>query len=166
MKQQIEHNIPIAHTLFWNELFFHADYVKDEHLIGLSCLEFDVLEEYSGPPNHTRTIFSIQPLNIPTNIQKIVGSRLGYTEKGVFYPEKGEYHFTLTPNVLAQKISMKGFYRIEAVDEHTTKRICELECSVSIFGIGKKIEEVIAQSNIQIQQKTADFAAQWLAQKS
>ena len=162
MKQQIEHNIPIAHDRFWNDLFFDADYVQSEHIKGLSCIEFQILEEYSGPPRHTRTIFSIQPLNIPANIQKIVGNRLGYTEKGVFYPEKGEYHFTLTPNVLAQKISMNGFYRIEPVDEHTTKRICVLECSVSIFGIGKKIEEVITQSNKQIQQKTADFATLWI----
>ena len=166
MKQQIAHNIPIASHLFWNDLFFHPQYTEEEHLHGLSCLEFTILEPYTGPPNYSRSIFSIQPLNIPTAIQKIVGSRLGYTEKGIFYPEKGEYHFQLIPNVLANKISIQGFYRIEAVDENTTKRICELESSVSIFGIGRKIEEVIAESNIQIQQKTATFATNWLKNRT
>ena len=164
MKQEITHTIPIPITDFWETCFFSSAYTKAEHLDGLSCSEFSVLEEYTGAPKHKRVLFSVPPLNVPSRIQKIVGNRIGYTEDGFFDPVRKEYHFTLTPTVFPNKISIKGYYTAESVDENHTKRTCFLETSVSIFGVGKKIEAIIAQSNIDIQKKTAEFAASWVTQ--
>ena len=163
MQQEITHIIPISVANFWETCFFSSAYTKAEHLEGLSCSEFSILEEYSGPPDHKRVLFSVPPLNVPSSIQKIVGNRIGYTEHGTFDPIKKQYHFSLTPTVLTKKISIKGYYTAERVDDTHTKRTCFLETSVSIFGVGKKIEGVIAQSNADVQKKTAEFAALWIA---
>jgi hypothetical protein len=165
MKQRIEHHIPISADRFWSSLFFSPQYVQEEHIEGLSCQEYRVIEESSGPPNYNRTLFSVPPLNIPKSLQKVVGNRIGYTEKGFFDTKKQQYHFTLTPTIFPSKISIHGFYFIETINESTINRVCELDSSVSIFAVGKKMEEAIAQSNIDIQQKTAHFSAVWLARQ-
>ena len=164
MQQEITHIIPIAFTDFWETCFFSSAYTKAEHLDGLSCSEFSIVEEYSGAPAHKRVLFSVPPLNIPSSLQKIVGNRIGYTEHGTFDPVKKQYHFSLVPTVLPNKISIKGYYTAERVDDMHTKRTCFLETSVSIFGVGKKMEGVIAQSNEDVQKKTAAFAARWMSQ--
>ena len=164
MKQEITHIIPISFTDFWETCFFSSAYTKAEHLDGLSCSEFSFIEEYMGEPQYKRVLFSVPPLNIPSSIQKIVGNRIGYTEHGTFDPIKKQYHFSLIPTVLPNKISITGYYTAHRVDENNTKRTCFLETSVSIFGVGKKIEGIIAQSNVDVQKNTAAFAARWIAQ--
>ena len=164
MQQEITHIIPIPITEFWETCFFSSEYTKAEHLEGLSCSEFSIIEEYTGAPQYKRILFSVPPLNVPSRIQKIVGSRIGYTEHGTFDPIQQQYHFSLTPTVVPNKISITGYYTAERIDENNTKRTCFMETSVSIFGVGKKIEGIIAQSNVDVQKNTADFAAKWIAQ--
>ena len=164
MQQEITHIIPIPINDFWKTCFFSSAYATAEHLEGLSCSEFSIIEEYTGAPHHKRVLFSVPPLNIPSRIQKVVGNRIGYTEHGTFDPIKNQYHFSLTPTVLPNKISIKGYYTAQRVDEHHTKRTCFLETSVSIFGVGKKVEGIIAQSNVEVQKNTAEFAARWITQ--
>ena len=164
MQQEITHIIPIAIANFWETCFLSEAYTKAEHLDGLSCSEFSIIEAYSGAPAHKRVLFSVPPLNIPSSLQKIVGNRIGYTEHGTFDPVKKQYHFSLVPTVLPNKISITGYYTAERVDDTRTKRTCFLETSVSIFGVGKKMEVVIAKSNEDVQKKTAAFAARWMSQ--
>ena len=164
MQQEITHIIPIAIANFWETCFLSEAYTKAEHLDGLSCSEFSIIEAYSGAPAHKRVLFSVPPLNIPSSLQKIVGNRIGYTEHGTFDPVKKQYHFSLVPTVLPNKISITGYYTAERVDDTRTKRTCFLETSVSIFGVGKKMEVVIAKSDEDVQKKTAAFAARWMSQ--
>ena len=162
MKQEISHIIPIPIEDFWNTCFFTAEYSTAEHLEGLSCSDFTIIKPYTGAPDHKRILFSIPPLHVPASIKKIVGPHIGYTEQGVFDPQKQQYHFSLIPNVLPQKISIEGYYKIERVNDTSTKRTCFMETKVSIFGVGKKMEQLIGQSNLDIQKKTAIFAEQWV----
>ena len=135
MQQEITHIIPISIAEFWETCFFSGEYTKSEHLEGLSCSEFSFIEEYTGAPHHKRVLFSVPPLNVPSSIQKIVGNRIGYTEHGTFNPEKKQYHFSLIPTVLPNKITITGYYTAQRVDDTHTKRTCFLETSVSIFGV-------------------------------
>ena len=163
MKQLIEHPIPISQSKFWKDVFFAPGYVQAEHLEGLQCVEYKEIEACSGPPSYNRTLFSVPPLNIPRKLQKLVGSRIGYTEKGHFDTPTQRYVFTLTPTLMPKKISISGWYEILPVDSYSVIRRCSLEFSVSVFGLGKQMEGVIAQSNLNIQQKTAAFSARWIA---
>jgi|GEM_PF-7056577 len=165
MKQLIEHPIPIAAEKFWQDVFFAPGYVQAEHIEGLQCLEYKEIEACKGPPSYARTLFSVPPLNIPRKLQKLVGSRIGYTEKGYFDPQTQRYVFTLTPTLMPKKISISGWYEIIPVEANSMIRRCSLDFSVSVFGFGKQMEGVIAQSNLDIQKKTAAFSAQWIAEK-
>ena len=165
MKQLIEHPIPISKSKFWQDVFFAPGYAQAEHLDGLQCLEYKEIEACSGPPSYNRILFSVPPLNIPRKLQKLVGSRIGYTEKGHFDTQTQRYIFTLTPTLMPKKISISGWYEIVPVDTNSIIRRCSLEFSVSVFGLGKQMEGVIAQSNLDIQQKTAAFSAKWITDK-
>ena len=164
MQQHITHSIPISAQRFWKDLFFSPEYTKQVHLEGLSCSAYDIITPCSGAPHYRRSFFNVPPLNIPASLQKMVGSTIGYTEQGYFDPKTQRYHFTITPNVLNKRLKIEGYYFIETIDEHSVNRSCILNTTVNVFGVGKKIEAIIAQSNIDIQAKTAEFAKRWIAQ--
>lgn len=166
MKQEISHIIPIPVEEFWELCFFSTEYTKAEHLEGLSCSECTIIEPYTGAPSYKRVLFSVPPFHLPASIERIVGPHIGYTEQGFFDQQKQQYHFSLIPNVLPQKISIEGYYTIERINETSTKRTCFMETKVSIFGVGKKMEQLIGQSNLDIQKKTALFAEQWIKRSS
>ena len=160
MQQRIEHTISMPAEHFW-DVFFREEYVRREHLEALACQEFSVISPCSGAPRFERTLFALPHLNIPNRLQKIVGSRVGYTETGYFDSAKQRYCFRLVPSILPTKIFLSGWYEVEALDAHSCKRICSLDSRVSVFGLGKMMEETIAKSNEDIQRKTAAFMSQW-----
>ena len=162
MEQHIIHRLPISVQRFWKDLFFSPEYTKQVHLQGLGCSSFVVHKPCTGAPYYRRTFYNTPPLNIPSSLQKMVGDNIGYTEEGSFDPDTQRYNFRLVPSVLQKRLSIEGYYYIVEIDAHNLERHCVLQTTAKIFGVGKKVEEVIAQSNIDIQAKTADFSRMWI----
>ena len=162
MQQHIIHRIPISAQRFWKDLFFSPEYTKQVHLQGLGCSSFVVQSPCTGAPHYRRTFYNTPPLNIPVSLQKMVGSNIGYTEDGSFDPKTQRYNFTLLPSVLQKRLFIEGYYYIVEIDANNVERHCVLDTTAKIFGVGKKVEEVIAQSNIEIQAKTAEFSRMWI----
>lgn len=164
MQQHITHQIPISAQRFWTELFFSPEYTKQVHLQGLGCSSFVVYQACTGAPHYRRKFYNTPPLNIPPSLQKMVGSNIGYTEEGYFDPDTQRYYFKLLPSVLQKRLSIEGYYYIVEIDAQSVERHCVLDTTAKIFGVGKKVEEVIAQSNVDIQRKTAEFSRKWIAE--
>ena len=163
MQTNIQNHIPISTDRFWTELFFCHRYTEQLHLEALNCSEYRLISD-SGAPKYERILYNVPELKIPRSLQKVVGSSIGYTERGYFDPEKQQYHFSIEPSTLASKIKISGFYYLEAKGSNACIRHCQLEFLVSIFGLGKKIETVISDQFLENQNRSAQFSQQWIAE--
>ena len=164
MQKNIQNHIPISVDRFWTELFFCHRYTEQLHLKGLSCSEYRLISD-TGAPGYQRVLYNVPELSIPRSLQKVVGSSIGYTERGYFDPKKKEYHFTIEPSTLSSKIKISGYYYLEAQGTAACIRNCNLEFNVSVFGLGGKIETVIANQFLENQNKSAVFSAKWIEEQ-
>ena len=162
MKKLIQHTIPISAEKFWTDLFFCHNYTEKLHLEGLQCSQYKLISD-SGAPEYKRVLFNIPKLNIPRSLQKVFGDSIGYTERGFFDPQKKQYHFDIETSKMSSKIKIAGFYFLEDRGKECIRN-CSLEFQVSIFGIGKKIETIIADQFIENQDISAEFCKKWISE--
>ena len=89
---------------------------------------------------------------------------MSYTERGTFAPESGKYTFEVVPSTMAEKIKIRGTYWVEAVSDTEVERTCALEFAVKIFGVGKVVEQFIAQQYVDNQELAAAYTARWISE--
>ncbi|MEC7986331.1 MAG: DUF2505 family protein [Myxococcota bacterium] len=164
MQKKIQHHIPISIDRFWSDLFFCHRYTEHLHLEALRCSTYKLISD-TGSPHYERVLYNVPEMKLPRSLQKVVGSSIGYTERGSFDTENQQYHFTIEPSALSSKIKISGFYFLEAKTPTSCIRHCHLEFQVSVFGLGKKIETVIADQFLENQNRSAAFSKNWIESK-
>ena len=68
-------------------------------------------------------------------------------------------------NNFPDKIKISGIYWVEEVGDNEVERVCELTFEVKVFGVGKLVEQFIAQSYVENQQNADAFTAAWIARE-
>tara|TARA_Y100001934_G_scaffold189806_1_gene223756 strand:+ start:678 stop:1187 length:510 start_codon:yes stop_codon:yes gene_type:complete len=163
MKKTIKHRFAVSKNSYWKDVYFNPDYTKSLFLEGMNCESFEVLRQ-SGSLNDTfeREIKSTPRVDLPKALKKVLGDSVSYTESGVFDSTSGRYVFKITTSALPEKIKISGIYWVEEVAKEEVERVCELTFEVNIFGVGKLVEQFIAQSYLENQQNADAYTVAWI----
>ena len=163
MQKTIKHRFKVSAERFWTDVYFNAEYTKGLFLEGMSCEAYRLVSEEGTPGEaYTRTMQSTPKLNAPGAVKKVLGDSMSYTETGRFDPASGKYTFDVVPSTMADKIKIRGTYWVEPVGADEVERICELEFTVKIFGVGKVVEQFIAQQYADNQELAASYTTRWI----
>ena len=165
MQKIIKHRFGVSATRFWTEVYFNHDYTQGLFLDGMACEAYRLVAEEGVPgEQYTRTIQSTPKLNAPSAVKKILGESMSYTERGSFDPQSRKYTFEVIPSTMADKIKIRGTYCVDSVGDETVERTCALDFSVKIFGVGKVVEQFIAQQYVDNQELAAAFTSRWIGE--
>jgi hypothetical protein len=168
MRSTIRHELPAPDAgTFWREVFFSQP-VQEQIYRDLGYRDAHVeSQEGTLQTGLTRRFTFVQPLEAPGMLKRLFGTSQTLTEQGTFDAEKGEYHFTMTPEgALGKSFKIRGVTRVEERGNGRVERICELECECGIPGVGGLPERFIAKSNEAIYERRAELERQVLANLS
>ncbi len=166
MKKTIKHRFPVSKETFWQKVYFNGDFTKGLFLEGMNCESFEVLSQSGSVDTKLeRRIKSTPRVDMPKALKKVLGDAVSYTESGTFDASTGRYTFKVATSALPDKIKISGIYWVEEVGDNEVERVCELTFEVKVFGVGKLVEQFIAQSYVENQQNADAFTAAWIARE-
>ena len=166
MKKTIKHRFAVSKKAFWDSVYFNEDYTKGLFLEGMNCESFEVLSQLGSIETRLeRQIKSTPRVDMPKALKKVLGDAVSYTESGTFDSNTGRYTFSVATSSLPDKIKISGIYWVEEVGDNEVERVCELTFEVKVFGVGKLVEQFIAQSYVENQQNADAFTAAWIARE-
>lgn len=156
MKATIESFFRIRPELFWQRLFFDAEYNAGLYReLGFESYEVLKLERHDDG-RVVRSLKAEPPLSGPELLRKQLRGRIYYIEEGNFDPARGSWEFVNHTSVKAGSTQVSGTIRVEPHAEGL-RQLVELEISVSALGLGGLIERTIEKNTRASYRVTADY---------
>jgi hypothetical protein len=168
MKSVIRDTFDVRPETFWQSLFFDPEYVRRLYLEALGCESVDLTENTVDERNRrARKLLFRQKLDAPAPIRKIFGESTTMEERGQFDPETKRWCFEMIPDRMPDKVRITGETWVEpaGADALKVERICAVDFSVSIFGIGSLVEKFMASATAESYVRQAAFTRAFIAEK-
>ncbi len=160
---RIVHRFDCDEPTFWERIFFDEAFNRAMYLEHLQFQKWEILEQKETDTAISRTV-SVTPKvgDLPGAIKSLIGDNLTYREIGTFDKAKRRYELSVVPNVLSDKISVRGATWVEPVTPKQCSRVFEARVSVNVFGVGGIIEKRII-ADLQLSYNAgAVFTAEYL----
>jgi hypothetical protein len=163
MRKTIRHRFGVDQTRWWPDVFLTSSYQEALHRKGLGCVDCSIDEIVVDAQGRTHIALWTEPrVNAPPIVRKVIGERLKYREEGIYDPATGRYQFRVIPSTLANASDITGTLWIEPVGRGQIERVCELQCKINVFGVGRIVEAFVGRSYEKDISKAAEFTQQWL----
>ena len=162
---RIEHVYNCSEDTFWNKLFFDDAYNTGLFKEALQFPVYEKLKQDEDDKEIRRSINVVPKLGpMPGPLKAVIGEGLGYREDGVYDKKTRRYALVITPNKLADKVTVKGTLYTKAQGD---KCVRVFDCTVvaKIFGVGGMLEKRLIADMEESYKKGADFSNKWLAEK-
>jgi hypothetical protein len=139
---RIAHRFDCDERTFWDRIFFDEAFNRDMYLKHLQFQNWQVLEQRETETTIARTV-TVTPKvgDLPGAIKSLIGENLSYREIGTFDKQARRYKLDVVPNVLPDKVSVRGETWVEPIGATQCNRIFEAEVNVKVFGVGSIIEK-------------------------
>ena len=143
-KAKIRHTYNCSEETFWSEIFFSKEFNRKLFLEHLGFKKWEILRFDESDDTIVRELEN-HPVTgeLPAALAKVIGDNIGFREKGTYDKTKRRYRFKITPNRLANKLSISGEIHVEPRGEERCERIVDLEVVAKVFGLGGMIEKRI-----------------------
>lgn len=142
MQITFENIFNVAPDVFWNRLFFDADYNAGLYR-GLSFESYQVLALETLPDGRIkRSLRAEPPLSGPEFVRRALRGRIYYVEEGSYDPASGAWEFVNESSVKAGNTKVSGVIRALPHPEGM-RHLVELDVQVSALGLGSMIERQI-----------------------
>jgi len=161
----IEHVYNCSEDTFWDKVFFEDDYNQRLFKEALEFPVYEKLKQEEDDKEVRRSINVVPKLGpMPGPLKAIVGEGLGYREDGVYDKKTRRYTIVITPNKLADKLTIKGVLYTKPQGD---KCIRIFDCTViaKIFGVGGMLEKRVIADMETSYAKGAEFTNQWVVEK-
>lgn len=151
---------------FWTKIFFDKEYNERMYRDVLKFKTFEVLEQKDlGGGSISRRIHVEPKANVPGVIQKLVGEGFSYIEEGKFDAATKRWTYRTIPSKMADKLTVKGEYWVEAKGDKQLDRVITCEINCSIFGLGGTVEGFIEKQTRESYEHVARFTNEFIAEK-
>jgi hypothetical protein len=161
-----EHVFECSEDTFWDKVFFDDDYNRR---MFKDALEFPVYEQLKNDEDDKevrRSINVVPKLGpMPGPLKAVIGDGLGYREDGVYDKKTRHYKMVITPNKLAEKMTIKGELYTKPKGDKQCTRVFECTVVAKIFGVGGMLEKRVLSDMETSYDKAAVFTNQWLKEK-
>jgi hypothetical protein len=164
MHYRIEDEFSTTFARYW-ETFFDDAYNRAlfERLeVGYELLELDRRGSGDGLEIHRRMRL-VPRRALPKLMRRFVGDALAYDEVDHYRARDNSMDVSTTPTVMADKVSTRGRYYLEAVGEGRIRRVWDADCTVSIPLAGSAIEELVIADVRRTYAAATEFTRAWLA---
>ena len=155
---KIQHQINCDVETFW-KVFFDREFTEQLYNKELAFKSFELLEQ-TDSGRHLR---AVPKMTMPKPVMKLLGDSFGYEETGEFEPDKNEYRWKITPNVLTKKLRNDGVLRVEAAGEGKCRACDEMVIDAKVFGLGGLIESSTENEFRAAWDKISRFMNTWVA---
>ncbi len=164
MQYTIRDDFDTTPQRYW-EVFFDDAYNRGLYArlkIGREVLE--ITRDGEGDSLVVRQRVKLTPeREVPGLIKKFVKGALTYTEQSVYTAKTGTMEVVTIPGFMADSLTTRGLYRVEAVASGKVRRTWDGEIQCKIPLIGGKVERTIADEVTAGYRDTTAFTRQWLA---
>jgi hypothetical protein len=163
MKTTIESVFRVRPELFWDRLFFDAEYNAGLYR-ALGFESYEVLSlERKADGRVVRRLKAEPPLSGPALLKKQLRGRIYYTEEGSYDPGRSVWEFVNHSSVAAGSTQVSGTIRVEPHREGL-RHLVELDVRVSALGLGSMIERAIEKSTRESYRVTTAYTNEFAAQ--
>ena len=163
---RIEHVYNCSEDTFWDKLFFDEEYNKSLFKDALAFPVYEKLKETSDDKEVKRSLNVVPKLGpMPGPLKALIGDGLGYREDGVFDKKTRKYTMVITPNKLADKMTIKGAFYTKPQGDNKLLRIFECHVTAKIFGVGGMLEKRVISDMEDSYAKAAEFTNKWIKEK-
>jgi hypothetical protein len=163
---RIEHIYNCSEDTFWNQIFFDEEYNRR---LFKEALEFPVYEqtEFKETDSEVRRSIKVVPKlgPMPGPLKAVIGEGIGYVENGVLDKRTRRYTIDITPNKLADKVTIKGKLYTEPKGDGKCNRVFECSVTAKIFGVGGMLEKRVIADMQESYSKGAKFTNEYIAEK-
>ncbi len=136
------------------------------YLEGLGFKNYEPIELKEEADGSKRRRFRAEPKSdAPAVVKKLVGDSLTYTETGSFDPKTKVWTYKVETSKMGDKIKIGGRYWLEPKGDKKVDRVCEVEISVDIFGVGGVVEGFIEGQTRESYEKATSYTNQFLRKK-
>ena len=165
MEVRITNVFRVSPQMFWERLFFDAEYNRGLYqALGFSLCEVKRLEtDENGCVR--RVLRAVPPIKAPDIIRKKLEGRLYYLEDGRYDPRTGLWQFHNEPSIAAESTKIGGVIRAEP-DGAGMRHVVDLSVQVSAFGLGGLIERIIEKNTRDSYRMTAQYTNAFVSSPS
>jgi hypothetical protein len=162
---RIEHVYNCSEDTFWDKVFFDDDYNQRMFKDALNFPVYEQTKRDEDDQEVRRSINVVPKLGpMPGPLKAVIGEGLGYREDGVLDKKTRRYNIVITPNKLADKVTIKGVLYTKPQGDKCV-RVFECSITAKIFGVGGMLEKRIVADMETSYEKGATFTNEWLAEK-
>jgi hypothetical protein len=164
---RIEHIYNCSEDTFWNEVFFDDEYNRRLFKEALAFPVYEQVDRKETDSEIRRSIKVVPKLGpMPGPLKAVIGEGIGYQENGVYDKKTRRYTIDITPNKLADKVTIKGLLYTEPRGADKCNRVFECSVTAKIFGVGGMLEKRVIADMQESYAKGAEFTNRYLAEKS
>lgn len=158
----LRHRLECTPARHW-ALFFDPEWTRTLIVDGLGFFSCDVDPVQHEGTTRRRQMRVTPKLDIPAPVAKILGPKLGYTERATFDETRELWAYQMLLNVLADKILIGGEVTIEPLGDAACTRVSKMWVEVKIFGVGGMIEKAAEKNMRDGWERSAKWINGWLA---
>ena len=165
MKTVIRDSFDVAPDTFWEAIFLNPEFQRRMYMsvLGVESVDVSPLESEADGTRKRRLVFT-QKVDAPGPIRKLIGETTTMEERGSFDPKSKRWRFAMIPDRMADKIKITGEIWVEPTSEGKIDRVCSLEMTVSIFGIGSMVEKFMAGATTDSYAKQTKFTRDYIVE--
>ncbi|MGC4093600.1 MAG: DUF2505 family protein [Polyangiaceae bacterium] len=163
---RVEHTFNCSEQTFWTQVFFDQDYNRRLFLERLKFAGWKETKHEEQNGKVVRVVEAIPPIgDLPSALKSVVGEGAGYEERGTLDRASNRYTADVTPNKLADKITIRIELSTVADGPNRCKRIAKGSVTVKIFGVGGLLEKKMIGDLEKSYSKSADFTNEFVSEK-
>lgn len=147
------------------ELFFDPDWTRSLIIDGLGFETCDIDPVRQDGTKRLRDMRVTPKLDVPAAVAKLLGDKLGYTEKGRYEETDRSWTYDMVLNVLTKKIRIGGVVTTEPLGDDRCTRVSKMWVEVKIFGVGGMVEKAAEKNMRDGWTKSANWINRWLADR-
>jgi hypothetical protein len=158
------HEIDCDVERFW-QLFFDAALTREMIVDGLGFASCDCGEPVRKDDKRERSMRVVPKIDVPEVVAKLLGPKLGYTERGVLDEKTMVWSYAIELSVLADRIRMGGRMSVEPAGPGKCRRVSTPRVEAKIPLIGGVVERAAEKNVRDGWSKSAVWVNGWLGRQ-
>ncbi|HEX6766293.1 MAG TPA: DUF2505 family protein, partial [Polyangiaceae bacterium] len=163
---RLEHDFECSQNTYWERVFFDEEYNRRLFHDELHFPEWRELEKKDEGSRVLRHVRALPPLtDLPATLKAVIGDGAGYEERGVYDRKTQRYEAKVTPNRLADRVTVTISMSSEELGEHRCRRVVVGSVTARILMVGALLEQRMIADLSRSYAKSAEFTNRFLSEK-
>ncbi len=145
------------------EAYFDPVGRQKREVDGLGGLSWTVVSNTQDQGERRLIADFTQRLDAPGPIRKLIGETTAFQEESWWREGSDVIDIVIRPQKMAKKLSIQGQYRVQGLEDGTSRVTFELEVQARIFGIGGLVEKMALKEAPDTFAKDAQYFNEHLA---